>query len=60
MNSHPRVEYQTDPTQYKHLKLSLNGAVATLAVDIDDRRSGLLHHRREGQADLLAAFRSRP
>ncbi|MEY3669031.1 MAG: hypothetical protein RL258_426, partial [Pseudomonadota bacterium] len=36
MNSHPRVEYQTDPTQYKHLKLSFNGAVATLAVDIDE------------------------
>jgi benzoyl-CoA-dihydrodiol lyase len=36
MNSHPRVEYQTDPTQYKHLKLSFNGVVATLAVDIDE------------------------
>ncbi len=32
----PRVEYQTDPTQYKHLKLSFNGPVATLAVDIDE------------------------
>jgi len=36
MNSHPRVEYQTHPTQYRHLKLSFNGAVATLAVDIDE------------------------
>ena len=32
----PRVEYQTDPTQYRHLKLSFNGPVATLAVDIDE------------------------
>jgi benzoyl-CoA-dihydrodiol lyase len=32
----PRVEYQTDPSQYKHLKLSFNGPVATLAVDIDE------------------------
>jgi benzoyl-CoA-dihydrodiol lyase len=36
MNSHPRVEYQTDPTQYRHLKLTFNGPVATLAVDIDE------------------------
>ncbi|CDS54167.1 benzoyl-CoA-dihydrodiol lyase (BoxC) [Polaromonas sp. CG9_12] len=31
-----RVEYQTDPAQYKHWKLSFNGPVATLAVDIDE------------------------
>jgi benzoyl-CoA-dihydrodiol lyase len=30
------VEYQTDPSQYKHWKLSFDGAVATLAVDIDE------------------------
>jgi len=30
------VNYQTDPTQYKHWKLSFNGPVATLAVDIDE------------------------
>ncbi|MEY4910866.1 MAG: hypothetical protein RL761_529 [Pseudomonadota bacterium] len=32
----PKVEYQTDPSQYKHWKLSFNGPVATLAVDIDE------------------------
>jgi benzoyl-CoA-dihydrodiol lyase len=31
-----KVEYQTDPSQYKHWKLSFNGPVATLAVDIDE------------------------
>jgi benzoyl-CoA-dihydrodiol lyase len=31
-----RVEYQTDPSQYKHWTLSFDGAVATLAVDIDE------------------------
>ena len=31
-----RVEYQTHPSQYRHLKLSFNGAVATLALDIDE------------------------
>ena len=36
MSSTPRVEYQTDPSQYKHWKLSFNGPVATLSVDIDE------------------------
>ena len=31
-----RVEYQTDPSQYKHWKLSFDGPVATLAIDIDE------------------------
>ncbi|MBG6071129.1 MULTISPECIES: 2,3-epoxybenzoyl-CoA dihydrolase [unclassified Polaromonas] len=30
------VNYQTDPSQYKHWKLSFNGPVATLTVDIDE------------------------
>ena len=36
MTTSPRVEYQTHPTEYHHLKLSVNGPVATLAVDIDE------------------------
>jgi len=32
----PRVDYQTTPAQYKHLKLKFEGPVATLAVDIDE------------------------
>jgi len=32
----PRVEYQTDPSQYRHIKLGFNGAVATLSIDIDE------------------------
>ena len=32
----PRVEYQTHPNQYRHVKLAFNGAVATLAIDIDE------------------------
>jgi benzoyl-CoA-dihydrodiol lyase len=31
-----RVEYQTTPAQYRHWKLSFNGAVATLAADFDE------------------------
>lgn len=30
------VDYQTHPSQYKHWKLSFNGAVATLAADFDE------------------------
>ncbi|MGT2470499.1 2,3-epoxybenzoyl-CoA dihydrolase [Paraburkholderia terrae] len=29
-----RVDYRTDPPQYKHWKLSFNGPVATLGIDI--------------------------
>src|SRR5512137_1689114 len=32
----PRVEYQTDPSRYRHWKLSFDGPIATLAVDIDE------------------------
>lgn len=30
----PRVDYRTDPAQYRHWKLSFDGAVATLGIDI--------------------------
>ncbi len=36
MSIPPRVEYQTDPSKYKHWKLSFDGAIATLALDIDE------------------------
>jgi len=32
----PRVDYQTNPSQYKHWKLSFDGSVATLAADFDE------------------------
>ena len=36
MTTAPRVEYQTHPSQYKHWKLSFDGPIATLAIDIDE------------------------
>ena len=30
----PSVTFETDPTQYKHWKLSIEGNVATLAMDV--------------------------
>src|SRR6478736_2610980 len=34
--STPRVDYQTDPSHYKHWKLRFEGPVATLAADFDE------------------------
>ena len=34
----PQVEYRTDPSQYRHIKLSFDGATAQLAIDIDENR----------------------
>ena len=36
MSTSPRVDYQTDPSQYRHWKLSFDGPVATLAADFDE------------------------
>ncbi len=36
MSQAPRVDYQTHPSQYRHWKLSFDGAIATLAADFDE------------------------
>ena len=36
MSQAPRVDYQTQPSQYKHWKLKFEGPVATLAADFDE------------------------
>jgi benzoyl-CoA-dihydrodiol lyase len=36
MNEAPRVDYQTDPSQYRHWKLKFEGPVATLLADFDE------------------------
>ena len=36
MSTSPRVEYQTDPSQYHHWKLKFEGPVATLSADFDE------------------------
>lgn len=36
MSTAPRVDYQTHPSQYKHWKLSFDGAIATLMADFDE------------------------
>lgn len=36
MTTPPRVDYQTDPSQYRHWKLRFEGPVATLAADFDE------------------------
>jgi benzoyl-CoA-dihydrodiol lyase len=36
MSQAPRVDYQTNPSQYKHWQLKFEGPVATLAADFDE------------------------
>ena len=36
LNTSPRVDYQTDPSQYRHWKLAFDGPIATLAADFDE------------------------
>jgi benzoyl-CoA-dihydrodiol lyase len=36
MSQAPRVDYQTNPSQYRHWKLSFNGPVAMLKADFDE------------------------
>lgn len=36
MSSDPRVDYQTEPSRYRHWKLKFEGPVATLGADFDE------------------------
>jgi benzoyl-CoA-dihydrodiol lyase len=36
-NGQNRIGFQTDPSRYKHWKLSVDGEVATLAMDVDEK-----------------------
>ncbi|ODS96680.1 MAG: benzoyl-CoA-dihydrodiol lyase [Lautropia sp. SCN 69-89] len=36
MSASPRVDYQTDPSRYHHVKLGFDGPIATLSLNIDE------------------------
>ncbi len=36
MTESSRVDYQTDPSQYRHLKLGFDGPLVTLSIDLDE------------------------
>jgi benzoyl-CoA-dihydrodiol lyase len=36
-NGATRIAFETDPSRYKHWKLSIDGEVATLAMDVDEK-----------------------
>jgi benzoyl-CoA-dihydrodiol lyase len=38
-NGRTRVEFETDPTHYRHWKLTVDGNVATLLMDVDEKGS---------------------
>jgi benzoyl-CoA-dihydrodiol lyase len=38
-NGRTRVEFETDPSRYRHWKLAVDGEVATLLMDVDEKGS---------------------
>ena len=36
-NGKSRIDFQTDPSKYRHWKLAVDGDVATLAMDVDEK-----------------------
>jgi benzoyl-CoA-dihydrodiol lyase len=36
-NGKTRIDFQTDPSRYRHWKLGVDGEVATLAMDVDEK-----------------------
>jgi benzoyl-CoA-dihydrodiol lyase len=35
----PRIDFRTDPSRYRHWKLAVDGDVATLTMDVDEKGS---------------------
>ena len=50
-----RIDFQTDPTRYRHWKLAVDGDVATLPMDVDEK--GGLFEGYELQAQFLRSRR---
>ena len=36
-NGRRRIDFQTDPSQYRHWKLAIEGDLATLTMDVDEK-----------------------
>ena len=36
-NGKTRIDFQTDPSRYRHWKLKVDGDVATLLMDVDEK-----------------------
>src|SRR5436189_3697795 len=36
-NGNTRIEFQTDPSRYRHWKLKIDGEIATLVMDVDEK-----------------------
>ena len=36
-NGKSRIDFQTDPSRYRHWKLNIDGDVATLLMDVDEK-----------------------
>src|SRR2546428_2219241 len=36
-NGKSRIDFQTDPSKYRHWKLTVDGEIATLLMDVDEK-----------------------
>ena len=36
-NGQTRIDFQTEPSRYRHWKLQIDGDVATLLLDVDEK-----------------------
>ena len=36
-NGKSRIDFQTDPASYRHWKLQIDGEIATLLMDVDEK-----------------------
>src|SRR5205823_11122894 len=36
-NRRTRIDFQTDPSRYRHWKLKIDGEIATLLMDVDEK-----------------------
>ena len=49
-NGARRIDFQTDPARYRHWKLNVEGPVATLLMDVDERGGLFEGYDRRGMA----------
>ena len=36
-HAEPRIDFQTDPSRYRHWRLAVDGDIASLTMDVDEQ-----------------------
>ncbi len=55
-NGATRIDFQTDPSRYRHWKLAVDGEVATLTMDVDENAGLFEGYQLFKAADTAPAF----